>query len=278
MMERHAGAGRLRGDLLPRVLSALVMAGLAAATAWAGGMIFDLFWAAAAAVVFCEWTALVGAPRPVPIGGIGVFALVSAALLAGGARSGTAVAILACAAPAIALLAGRGRRGIAAAGLAYAGAIAVAVPLLRRSDGDGLAAVAWLFAVVWGTDTMAYFGGRMIGGPKLAPRLSPSKTWSGFTVGVVSGALLGLVVAPRSGCPACVLLAGLWGGALAQAGDLFESSLKRRFGKKDAGSLVPGHGGLMDRLDGFIATTVFAAAVGLWRFGPSNAGSGLLQW
>ena len=125
---------------------------------------------------------------------------------------------------------------------------------------------------------MAFFGGRAIGGPKLAPRLSPSKTWSGFAVGILSGAALGLLVAPRSNCPVCVALTGLAAGVLAQAGDLFESALKRRFGAKDAGSLIPGHGGVMDRLDGFIAASLFAAAVGLWRFGPTSAGAGLLQW
>ena len=162
--------------------------------------------------------------------------------------------------------------------MVYAGVLVAASPLLRQSQPFGLLAILWLFAVVWGTDTMAFFGGRLIGGPKLAPRLSPSKTWSGFLVGTVSGALLGLLVAPRTDGATGVFAIGLLGGALAQAGDLFESALKRRFGAKDAGSLIPGHGGVMDRLDGFVATSLFAAILGLWRFGPAGAGSGLFRW
>lgn len=267
-----------RADLMPRVLSAVVMGAAALGTAILGGPLFDLFWWLAAVAVLWEWHGLAGLSRRNPLTLLGGAALAAAAVLAGRAEPGHALAALALGAAVTALLAEPGRRGIAAGGPLYAGAIALALPLLRHSDVEGFAIVAWLFAVVWGTDTMAFFGGRAIGGPKLAPRLSPSKTWSGFVVGVVSGASLGLLVAPRSGCMACTLAAGLVGGALAQAGDLFESALKRRFGAKDAGSLIPGHGGVMDRLDGFIAASVFAAAVGLWRFGPDGAGAGLLKW
>ncbi len=171
-----------------------------------------------------------------------------------------------------------GQRLAMVGGVSYAGTLAVCLPILRQSIPDGLAIILWLFAVVWGTDTMAYFGGRLIGGPKLAPRLSPSKTWSGFLTGVSCGALLGVLIAPSWGGEVRIFFAGLCAGALAQAGDLFESSIKRRYGVKDTGSLIPGHGGVMDRLDGFIAASVFATVVGLLRFGPAAAGSGLLQW
>ena len=274
------GAGRAgaRAELLPRVLSAAVMAALALGTAWAGGPVFDLFWLAAAVAVLLEWQGLVGARRRLALGLLGCLVLGIVGVYGAGAQPAAALAVLALGAGAALPLADAGRRGITAVGILYAGVLALALPLLRHSDLDGFAAIAWLFAVVWGTDTMAFFGGRAIGGPKLAPRLSPSKTWSGFAVGVLSGAVLGLLVAPRSGCAACVLGAGLVAGALSQGGDLFESSLKRRFGAKDAGSLIPGHGGVMDRLDGFVAASVFAAAVGLWRFGPAGTGAGLLRW
>src|SRR5262249_34469094 len=125
---------------------------------------------------------------------------------------------------------------------------------------------------------MAYFGGRQIGGPKLWPRVSPAKTWSGFLIGITSGSLLGWTVSPHSACGFCMVLLGLAAGAVAQVGDLFESTLKRRFGVKDASGLIPGHGGAMDRLDGFIAASVFVACLGVWRLGTEAAASGLFLW
>ncbi|RYC32914.1 phosphatidate cytidylyltransferase [Lichenibacterium minor] len=267
-----------RVELLPRVLSAVVLAAVALALAWAGGPAFDLFWFAAALAVLWEWHGLVAAPRRGPLTLLGGAALAVAAALAARGDPGRAVLALLLGSAVTLLLARGARRGLAALGPLYAGVLAVATPVLRHSALDGAAIVFWLFAVVWGTDTLAFFGGRALRGPKLAPRLSPSKTWSGFVVGVGSGALLGLAVAPRPVEATLVFAAGLVGGALAQAGDLFESSLKRRCGAKDAGSLIPGHGGVMDRLDGFIAASALAAAVGLWRFGPDGVGAGLLQW
>ncbi|WP_237480062.1 phosphatidate cytidylyltransferase [Lichenibacterium dinghuense] len=282
MTEAGPGHGRAvparaggRAELVPRIASALVMAAAALGLAWAGGPAFDAFWFLAALAVLWEWHGLVGTPRRAPLTLLGGAAMLVATALAARGDPGRALAALLLGAAVTLLLS---RRRLAAAGPLYAGVLALAVPLLRHSAVDGAAIVFWLFAVVWGTDTLAFFGGRSIGGPKLAPRLSPSKTWSGFAVGVGSGALLGLLVAPRPTAVLPVLLAGLVGGALAQAGDLFESSLKRRCGAKDAGSLIPGHGGVMDRLDGFIAASVLAAAVGLWRFGPDGVGAGLLQW
>ena len=267
-----------RGELLVRVASAVVMAALALGTAWIGGLVFDLFWLAAAIVVLMEWHGLVGATRRFAALVPGGAALTVAQTFSSQAPPAGALGILALGAAATLPLADAGRRLFLAGGVLYAGALVVALPILRHSAVDGIAAMVWLFAIVWGTDTMAFFGGRLIGGPKLAARLSPSKTWSGFVIGITSGAVLGLLVAPHSGCGGCIVVAGLLGGALSQAGDLFESSLKRRFGVKDAGSLIPGHGGLMDRLDGFIAASIFAATVGLWRFGSMESGAGLLKW
>ena len=265
-------------DLLPRVVSALVMASAAVATAWIGGPVFTLFWLVAALAVLWEWQGLVAGPRRRPAVAAGGVALAVAAFLAGAGRPVAAIALVALGATATAIAAYPGQRQAMAGGLLYAGALAVSLPVLRQSTPDGFAIVLWLFAVVWGTDTMAYFGGRLIGGAKLARRLSPSKTWSGFLTGISCGAVLGVLVVPTGRCEVCTLVAGLCGGALAQAGDLFESAMKRRYGVKDAGSLIPGHGGVMDRLDGFIAASLFAAGIGLWRFGPMAAGSGLLQW
>lgn len=269
---------RSRSDLLPRAASAAVLGALALGTAWVGGWSFDLFWFLAGLLVLSEWQGLTRLRRRNALSIAGSVPLGLA--VAGLGRDNITFALIPLAIGALLTfgIAQPRERGFAASGLVYAAVLAVAVPLLRHSKPDGFAIVIWLFAVVWGTDTMAYFGGRTIGGPKLAPRLSPSKTWSGFLVGVGSGALLGLLVAPRPTAVLPVLLAGLAAGATSQGGDLFESALKRRFGVKDAGSLIPGHGGVMDRLDGFIAATALAAVVGLWRFGPDGAGAGLLRW
>ena len=198
------------------------------------------------------------------------------------ARVGKPLFVLLVGAGVAAWLGGEKRRLWCGFGVIYAGALAVAVIGLRLSL-EGLEAVLWLFAIVWGTDIMAYFGGRALGGPKLWPRVSPSKTWSGFLVGVSCGALAGLgALRARD-----ALVDGAWPGVLAlgvitamlsQGGDLFESSMKRRFGVKDSSHLIPGHGGFMDRLDGFIAAAVFAALVGGLRNGPVELAIGVLRW
>ena len=172
-----------RSDLAPRVISALVMASAAVAAAWVGGPVLTLFWLSAAVAVLWEWQGLVAGPRRVPAVAAGGVALAGAAFLAGAGRPGAAIACLALGAIATATIGRPGQRQAMAGGLLYAGALAVSLPILRQSTPDGFAIVLWLFAVVWGTDTMAYFGGRLIGGPKLARRLSPSKTWSGFLTG-----------------------------------------------------------------------------------------------
>jgi phosphatidate cytidylyltransferase len=168
------------------------------------------------------------------------------------------------------------------AGVLYAGALMASPVLLRASPAYGLPAILWLYAVVWTTDVMAYFGGRLIGGPKLWPRVSPGKTWSGALVGAASGALCGALVGVL-GAPSRVplvpfLILGLAASIVAQLGDLFESAVKRRFGAKDSSHLIPGHGGMMDRLDGFVAAAAFAALVGWLRSSGDWIASGLFQW
>ncbi|MGL4241831.1 MAG: phosphatidate cytidylyltransferase, partial [Beijerinckiaceae bacterium] len=135
-------------------------------------------------------------------------------------------------------------------------------------------------AVVWGTDTCAYFTGRTLGGPKLWPAVSPKKTWSGAIGGLVGGAALGLIVLSAAGIGLKWqhVALSLAFSVATQAGDLFESALKRRYDVKDAGSIIPGHGGVMDRLDGFIFAAALAAVVGVARGGLSNAPQGLTAW
>lgn len=172
------------------------------------------------------------------------------------------------------------RVGWLPAGFAYA-LIAFAAPVILRADHElGLAAIIWLFAVVWGSDIMAYFCGRTIGGPKLWPSVSPKKTWSGFIGGTVFAVAAGTGVAYAFGLTMLwpVAVVSLIAAVFSQGGDLFESALKRHFGVKDSGSLIPGHGGFMDRLDGFVVAGLFALCLGLWRGGFEAAGRGVLMW
>ncbi|MBI3274716.1 MAG: CDP-archaeol synthase, partial [Methylocystis sp.] len=253
----------------------------ALAALYMGGAVFALFWWLACFAVLWEWQALIGGERRLArIAGGGAALVVGAAFAWRGMPAPAALGLVAFALG-VAMLAERGRRLWAAGGVLYAGSLTISVCLLRGSSAIGALAIAWLFAVVWGTDAMAYFGGRIIGGPKLWPRISPGKTWSGTLVGVLSGAVFGAAIA-RWGLASDVALApafvaGLVGGALAQTGDLFESAIKRRFGVKDSGRLIPGHGGAMDRLDGFIFASAVAALVGALR-GQSSVAAGLFFW
>ena len=275
-------------DLGLRIGSALVMVALALGTLfWGSGQVFILFWLLASVLVHWEWQHMAGGHHILARSLAGTAALAAAAALLRLGEPDFPIVIIALAALALALLAGPGKRVWAASGLAYAGALLVALGVLRLSN-PGMyrhMAILWLFAIVWGTDIMAYFGGRLIGGPKLWPRISPSKTWSGTLTGVVMGALFGTAVTiaysylydtPVS--HRAVFLLGLLVAAASQCGDLMESAMKRHFGVKDSSTLIPGHGGFMDRLDGFVAASVLAALIGSWRFGSGLAINGLFQW
>lgn len=166
-----------------------------------------------------------------------------------------------------------------AAGFVYAAVLAAAPIVLRSDRAVGFLTIAFLFAVVWTTDIAAYFGGRSIGGPKLWPAVSPNKTWSGAIVGTLAAIGAAVAVAVYGDIPlraAAVLAAVL--SIAAQGGDLFESHLKRRFGVKDASHIIPGHGGVMDRIDGFIVAACLAALLGLARGGFDHPGRGMLIW
>jgi phosphatidate cytidylyltransferase len=275
---RQAFGSSRFGDLAMRFVSALVLVAVALGSAWLGGTWFNAVWLVAALAIHWEWQAMLGRDRQRLRFAFGAVALAIASpaiLVAGGALS---LGVILIGAAAVATQARPASPRLAAAGVVYAGALLIAVELLRASFPYGLEAILWLFAVVWGTDTMAYFGGRLFGGPKLWPRLSPSKTWSGFLIGITSGALAGLAVAPSPGPYRIIFVLGLIAAVVSQGGDLFESALKRRFGVKDASHLIPGHGGVMDRLDGFTAAAVCAAILGVVRFGSEVPAAGLFRW
>jgi phosphatidate cytidylyltransferase len=265
-------------DLRARIGAAVALMIGALASARAGGDWFALFWLVAALVVHWEWQRLVGGPNQGSRVLWGSGGLVAAMPLAIDQEPGLATGILLIGAAAVAFASARGARLMSGAGVLYAGAMLLAVCLLRASWPYGFYAIIWLFAVVWGTDIMAFFGGRLLGGPKLWPRLSPAKTWSGFGVGVTCGAAAGLIAAPAASSLAALFCFGLAISAVAQGGDLFESALKRRFGVKDSSHLIPGHGGLMDRLDGFTAAAVSTALVCAARYGIADIAAGIFQW
>ena len=272
-----AGSAGL-GDLAVRVVSALVMIALALASAWYGGHFFTLLWLAAAVAVTWEWQAMCGGTRVFLRFAAGAAALAAAAPLAMRGEPEYAVLAVLAGAAAAAALARPGPMLWSGAGVLYAGALVVSLGILRGSLIFGPVAIFWLFAVVWATDIMAYFGGRLIGGPKLWPRVSPKKTWAGFACGVLSGAVCGLAVAPSTSNVPVVAGLSLAAAVISQGGDLFESSIKRHFGVKDASTLIPGHGGVMDRLDGFIAAAAFAALVSAGHVGLTSAATGLFHW
>jgi phosphatidate cytidylyltransferase len=276
--ESKAPAGRPKGDLWPRIASALVMASAALAATWRGGEWFAAFWLLAATAILWEWLSLVGGGGRFAIFALGAAALALATALATRGAPHLALGLVILAALGAAVLSPAKRRLWRACGIVYAGAAVIPIAALRNSFFFGLESVLWLFAVVWATDSMAFVGGRLLGGPKLWPRVSPSKTWSGFVVGIVSGALAGLAVMPQAPAgPAFVVCLGLAAAAIAQAGDLAESAIKRQFGVKDSSQFIPGHGGVMDRLDGFLAAGTFVFLVGSLRADLSLPAYGLFR-
>ena len=271
----------LLGDLGPRLVSAVAMIALALGALVQGGFVFVAFWTVAAVAVHWEWQRITGGPHePLRVYGGGLAIALAGGLMAMGQRDAALLVLFATAIVVFVSIQGPSRIWNAT-GILYAGALLLSVIVLRLSILSGFEAILWLFAIVWGTDIMAYFGGRLIGGPKLWPRVSPSKTWSGFLVGITSGAFLGLgalhVFADQVQ-PVPVVLLGLVTGAIAQGGDLFESSIKRHYGVKDSSHLIPGHGGAMDRLDGFITAALFAALFGALHAGAAAAAHGLFVW
>ena len=260
-------------DLRLRLASALAVAAVALLCVWLGGIWIALLAALAAAAMVLEWRSITAnAGRPA-----GADAAAYALAAGGGVlllQLGPAwVAVLVLLGLAVAGAGSDARRGRQRAGLwslagaVYIGAAGMAFVALRGFEPFGLLSIVWAALVVIAADVGGYFAGRTIGGPKLWPAVSPNKTWAGLIGGIVLAMLVGIVFSGATTgtyfyqvCTVSALAA-----LLAQAGDLAESALKRHFGVKDAGTLMPGHGGLLDRLDGHMAAILVAAAITFTR-------------
>jgi phosphatidate cytidylyltransferase len=280
--EEKSGSAMNRGimdfNLLLRVISAAVLAPLAVGAAWLGGWPFALFWTIAAGAVWWEWVHLVDSAvrRGMLVAGL------SAVILEGGfaaiGHPEMAVLLALLGALAVAVVAVRNVLWTCT-GFVYASLMLIVPVFIREEVAQGFAVMLFLFAVVWATDILGYFAGRAIGGPKLAVAISPKKTWAGAVGGSIGAILAGAAVsvyasgAPLRGAALAFLLS-----IAAQAGDLFESAVKRHFHAKDASTLIPGHGGVMDRLDGFIAAALALVLIVLVQFGLSVSDRGLALW
>jgi phosphatidate cytidylyltransferase len=276
--EAAAAAEQGSRNLVMRVIAALVLAPVAIAIAYAGGWLWTVLVTLAAIGLYVEWLTIIGAAREVRVVASGVVGLAISGFCLGIGRIDAALVALALGLAGVALLSLE-RRIWTATGFFYAAAAQLASVLVRLDQVDGFIALIMILLVVWVTDIGGYFAGRGIGGPKLWTRVSPKKTWAG----AIGGFAASLVIA--GGLAACglgktgpMLLLGAALSVVSQFGDLFESAVKRRFGVKDSSHIIPGHGGLLDRLDGFVAAVVIAAIFGLLRGGVDGVGRGLMVW
>ncbi len=249
-------------DLGSRFVSGLALAAIAFVLTYAGGYAFAGLVMAIAVVMGWEWGGIVrGTPSDAAFYGHALGVILATGLAAMGqvAFAGVSLAVAAI----IVLTLSFGRQSLLSSlGVLYAGVPAVALIMLRNDAAGGLAAVLFVLMVVVAVDIGAFLGGRGIGGPKLWPRVSPNKTWAGLICGVGAGTLVGAVFAHVLMAPAGYVAGmALALGLLSQAGDMAESALKRRFGVKDASSLIPGHGGFLDRLDGVVAAATLAGII-----------------
>jgi phosphatidate cytidylyltransferase len=253
------------GGLATRAIVGVFLAVSALAGVALGGWAFDLLVIAGVALVFREWSLMHGVGNDWQVAGIGL--LVTVGLLSHFGAAGAALALLLAglvlafgwmlARPAAA----HGMKRFVTTGLLYAGLPAIALVWLRQ-QADGFHLVVWTMAIVWATDTFAYFAGRAIGGPKLWPAVSPNKTWAGLFGGVAAASVASAALGAAFGWASGMALLAAMGAALAlvaQGGDLLESHLKRRAGVKDSGRLLPGHGGIMDRVDGLVPVACLVA-------------------
>jgi len=265
-------------NLLMRVAAAALMVPLALMFVFAGGWLWVLLVTAIAVGLFYEWHEIVNPVRNPRTFAAGVIALELIGLALWFGWGGVAWAALILGTTLIAFLATEQKCWITG-GFIYAAAALIASAMVRLDGAMGFYALMFTLLVVWASDIGGYFAGRAIGGPKLWPRVSPNKTWAGSIGALILSALVAVVVAWLGwGRLVPLIVLALAMSVVAQLGDLFESAVKRRFGVKDSSQIIPGHGGLMDRLDGFVAAIVFVALIGFLRAGADGIGRGFMIW
>lgn len=265
-------------ELQRRIASSVVMISAAVLLSWAGGVSFVALVLAVALVLSWEWGHLVRGTTADRGFLVHALAISVAFALAALGWPSAALAALTVGVLLLALGAYGANPLLSASGVVYAGGAGLALIWIRADAALGFLAVLFLFLSVWTNDTMAFAFGKLIKGPKLWPAVSPNKTWAGFLGGLGCSGLIGLVFAfaiPGASSLRLGIL-GLILGAVAVAGDLLESAIKRRFGVKDASDLIPGHGGVMDRMDGIVAVALFAAGFVLVVGGRSPASALLI--
>ncbi len=269
-------------ELVRRLASAALLVPLALLAAYLGSGTFLCLVAVAGILVSLEWSRLTAPSAP-----IGAFMLPAGAVVAGLAAFALCGAVAAIATLSVSILIAALvcsaiglRSDWCVIGISYAGFSALALVILRGDGSFGLMAICWLLALVWISDSAAFAVGRLIGGARLAPRISPAKTWSGAIAAVLGAGVVGLLTAKfvADTSASGLVIASMGVGIAAVLGDLAESWIKRQFGAKNAGALIPGHGGVMDRVDSLIFAALAAAALGTSRAGLEHAGRGALIW
>jgi phosphatidate cytidylyltransferase len=275
----EARKGGLPKDLLPRVLSGMALAALALAVLYWGLLPFTGLVLAVALAMCWEWGQIVRRANFDTTFIVHAGTVAISVVLAGLGLAALGIIVTVVGTLIVLALRFGERARLSGLGVLYVGVPCVSLLWLRGDEPYGFLAVLFVIMTVVVTDTGAYAAGRTIGGPKLWPRVSPNKTWSGLIGGVgaagIAGALFALAVPGAS--PALLGCAAVVCGCVAQAGDLMESALKRSFGVKDASQLIPGHGGFMDRMDGLVGAAAIAAlfALVLNMHAPARA---LLLW
>jgi phosphatidate cytidylyltransferase len=271
-------------ELRLRIISGIILAVVVLAATWYGGTGFRLLAAVIGLLVYYEWSTISDLhgrdPQGNALGWLGLVLIAGATALS---ESVYSIEVLAAFVAITAIMvAARGKSWWLPGGIFYSGLTAIALAEIRDDDFRGFVLMLFIFAVVWATDIFAYFVGRAIGGPKLAPRISPGKTWSGAIGGAVAAVVAGAAVvwsffsAEDLWIPVLALVLSV----CSQIGDLFESFIKRKFGVKDSSHLIPGHGGVMDRVDGLIfacfAAFLLAIVISLTMGGETFSLGGVL--